>query len=491
MNRFAALALLLFSLCLPSSAVPDDSSIRMIRSLSGPSGKMVGTKYVIDEVRNRFVFPNDSSLVIYFEWKVPIDDYTLSAYWKDPQGRTAGISPDLKIKTTDEKLCAYWTFLLDANREGGIWTAEIRVNGAPAGSHSFEVVVPPSPKPAVVEQQPAEPTMDELYRSVGNSLVWIDKFDGFGNHVGRSTGFVIAADSVLTTFRSIDAASKIEVTFTNEVKAEINGIISHNRSQDWALIKVKTEGVPALTIGTPGSVVIGKQQIAFGIGAGRTRTIGAVDIVGKGNVQGIGERISFNPTLPSLALGGPLLDFYGKVIGVIGSNQSGLSSGNDLQEYEVNTIQAYGSSATPIDLVVLQPKTPLTTLKEMRDTGVIAVPLSRTPLFVSAVTSDKVIMGNMYIPKSEFTRKDTIMVVSNWRRYGNIIKGVVSLKIYDLKGRLLSQMDPQILDLPTATIQFMHKFKAIQFEPGIYMTEVLWENIPVWRTLIKIQENKK
>lgn len=44
-------------------------SPRLIRSLSGPSGRVVGPKFVFDDTRNRFVFPQDKSLTVYFEWE--------------------------------------------------------------------------------------------------------------------------------------------------------------------------------------------------------------------------------------------------------------------------------------------------------------------------------------------------------------------------------------------------------------------------------------
>ena len=124
--RHAVALLLLF--VVPQFLFPhlySDSSIEMIRSLSGPLGKLVGSKFILDEVRNRFIYPLDSSLFVYFECTAPKGDYVLTAYWKDPQGKTVFISPDLKMQTVNDDLNSYWSFIIDSNRKKGVWTVEL------------------------------------------------------------------------------------------------------------------------------------------------------------------------------------------------------------------------------------------------------------------------------------------------------------------------------------------------------------------------------
>jgi hypothetical protein len=70
-------------------------SVKLLRSLSGPSGKTVGSDFVLDETRNRFVFPKDNSLVVYFQWEAPPGDHSLTGIWKQPDGRVVSISPDV------------------------------------------------------------------------------------------------------------------------------------------------------------------------------------------------------------------------------------------------------------------------------------------------------------------------------------------------------------------------------------------------------------
>jgi len=54
-----------------SSLAPLTQGPRLVPSLSGPSGKVVGRDFVLDEVRSRFVYPQDRSATIYFRVGVP------------------------------------------------------------------------------------------------------------------------------------------------------------------------------------------------------------------------------------------------------------------------------------------------------------------------------------------------------------------------------------------------------------------------------------
>jgi len=112
---------------------------RLIRSLSGPSGKVIGTTFVFDETRTRFVFPPDRSLIVLFEWETSPGLHVLTGIWKQPHGRIAQISPDVKVETQTKSITCYWTFNLVKGMENGVWTLEVRMDGAPAGSHPFEV----------------------------------------------------------------------------------------------------------------------------------------------------------------------------------------------------------------------------------------------------------------------------------------------------------------------------------------------------------------
>ncbi|MBZ5727782.1 MAG: hypothetical protein LAP87_22640 [Acidobacteriia bacterium] len=70
------IALIAFSLLTTAASPVED--FRLIRSVSGPSGKVDGPKFVFDEVRTRFVHPQDKAFIVYFEWEGPAGLHVLT-----------------------------------------------------------------------------------------------------------------------------------------------------------------------------------------------------------------------------------------------------------------------------------------------------------------------------------------------------------------------------------------------------------------------------
>src|SRR6266513_2222683 len=98
MKLVAVLLIAILYLAIAHESAPA-ASFRFVKSQSGPSGRIVENRFIFDELRNRFVYPHDRSLTVYFEWQGPAGNHTLSAFWKDPTSRVSSISPDIKIET--------------------------------------------------------------------------------------------------------------------------------------------------------------------------------------------------------------------------------------------------------------------------------------------------------------------------------------------------------------------------------------------------------
>jgi S1-C subfamily serine protease len=313
--QFRLAALLVASFAAAASA----DEFRLIRSLSGPSGKVAGAKFVFDQVRNRFVYPQDKSFIVYFEWEGPAGGHVLTAFWKQPDGRTAAISPDVKIESATKQLNSYWTFILTDGMASGIWTVEIRIDGQPAGSQPFEIV---APEPVVPSPQPAEikpPSMDDIFRDASRSMVWVHKIDAAGRREDTALGFVTGKNRVATSFQAVDAATKLQLEFSDGRKVETDTLAACSRTGDWALIEADTLAIAALPPGDPKLVTVGERLIAFNVENG-ARAIGGVDISGRRSVPGFGERIQISSALASEAAGGPLLDLWGRAVGILGGS---------------------------------------------------------------------------------------------------------------------------------------------------------------------------
>jgi S1-C subfamily serine protease len=481
---------LMFSLQAFSYA-SDSHSIQMIRAQSGPSGKVVGAEFVLDEVRNRFIYPQDNYLTVYFEFEAPAGEYALTAFWKDPKGVTVAISPDIRIQTIGKHLNAYWVFMIDANRASGVWTVEVRIDGQPVGSHSFELVVPEPPKPTPDSAE--VPTLDEIYRSLQKSLVWIHKLDKSGRRLETSSGFIVKSNFILTSFQSIDAAVKIEIEFAGGGKVVTDQVLAFDPLGDWVLLKAETGSMPPAEIGKQDSAAVGEQLIVFSPVSNTSlapRTIGAVDISGLGDSTEFGKRIYFKPSLPGTARGGPILDNFGKVVGILaGRTQSGTwrSYPGQLSKSLPIRFSTPIATATPIEASMLQRIYPESSIQDLLDSGILTYPLSSTPVFKHGIITNNISSDGSMQSKQRFSRDEPVIVCAYWEGNKEISEGKTSMKLFDKNNRVYKKVEPRILELPLAVMmQSTYTFKPGVLEAGTYRIDIFWDGLPVWRAFFSI-----
>jgi hypothetical protein len=282
---------------------------RLLRLLSGPTGRTVGDEFVLDEIRNRFVYPNDSSLVIYFQWEAPPGDHVLTGIWKQPDGRVASISPDVKIRTSTSALNCYWIFSLSPGLANGVWSLEVRVDGSPAGAHSFEIA----------GMSAEQLSIDHIFKSIGPSVVWVHKLDKTGSKFDRAMGFVIGSGTIATAFQAIDSAALLEIEFSDGRKIRTNELSAFSRTGDWAIIKADTGFSAPVPRGDVSKLLVGQRLALFTFDS-NTRVVGVVDVGGQGVIPGFGGRTQITPEASPEAVGGPILDSTGRAVGVLGSS---------------------------------------------------------------------------------------------------------------------------------------------------------------------------
>lgn len=170
----------------------------------------------------------------------------------------------------------------------------------------------PSPTPS----KSSTPSVPQVYRQVGMSVVVIQTGGGFG------TGTVVADDgSILTANHVVKDAEKITVTFSDGTKSEAS-IASADPAQDIATLtpkKLPEVLVPA-TLG--GKAEIGAPVTVIGNPLGLTYSVTTGIISGLDRKFGTGEEslsglIQFDAVANPGSSGGPLLDADGGVIGVV------------------------------------------------------------------------------------------------------------------------------------------------------------------------------
>ena len=293
------------SFALAMACISSAENFSLARSLSGPSGRVDGSKFVFDEVRSRFVYPQDKSFVVYFEWEGPPGLHVLTGLWKRPDGQVDSISPDIKIESNAREMSCYWTYTLSDEMTAGVWSFDVRIDGQPSGSHSFEIAGTLPPKSTrSPENQLRAPSLDQVFRAAMPSLVWVRKLDAMHKHTDTALGFIFSKDRIVTALQAIDGASRLEVEFAGGRKIETDQILACSRSGDWAMLAASTDDLPALQRGDSKLVRVGERLIAFNVEGG-AKVIGGVDISGRRNVQGFGERIQFSPPISHEAAGGP------------------------------------------------------------------------------------------------------------------------------------------------------------------------------------------
>ncbi|MBX4187332.1 MAG: trypsin-like peptidase domain-containing protein [Candidatus Doudnabacteria bacterium] len=146
--------------------------------------------------------------------------------------------------------------------------------------------------------------------------------------VGGGSGFIITQDGLIMTNKHVveDAAATYTV-LTNDGKKYEAQVLSRDPVNDLALVKIKADNLPTLSLGDSSHLEIGQKVIAIGNSLGQYQ-----NTVTTGVVSGIGRTITASGTTTGSEQlegviqtdaainpgnsGGPLLDIGGSVIGI-------------------------------------------------------------------------------------------------------------------------------------------------------------------------------
>jgi S1-C subfamily serine protease len=491
--RLPRLTLLILLYC--SFASAQSSDLKFLRSLSGPNGKVEGNRFVFDESRTKFVYPQDKSLIVYFEWDAPAGSHVLSGIWKGPDGRPVSLSKEINLETPNRELRAFWQFQLVAGMAGGIWSLEVRVDGQPAGSHVFEITMPEPVAPAVTNVQPVgatapppQPTLDEVYRRTLASMVWVHRIGRMGRRIDLGSGFVVGKDMVLTAFQNVDAAEELEIEFTDGRLVRTIELTAANRLQDWAVVQVDTRDIPPLEREPSDATLVGARLIVLNAENNKTRGIGGVDISGRQDMPGFPGRIQINPSLNPEAAGGPLLSLYGRVVGVLGGSLTpGARYERQVTTIAIGSIGIYSvvRAATPIKLVGNE-STP-TSLRTLLTTGILTAPISPLPNFSYGGTTNNVPRDALAATGpnvTDFSHRDPfVWVYTWWQKKDKAGKGMISANVYDSLNRVRIKTAPAKASLQEGSpTRFAFSFSPAKLERGTYRVDILWEDQIAWRT---------
>ena len=91
-----------------------EPKFRLIRSLAGSKGGDQAGKFIMEDPRTVFYFPEDQQVIVYFEWEGPLGPHHLEGRWKNPEGKVVVLS-DFKYEAKQRRFGAFWTLMLSEN----------------------------------------------------------------------------------------------------------------------------------------------------------------------------------------------------------------------------------------------------------------------------------------------------------------------------------------------------------------------------------------
>jgi hypothetical protein len=476
-----------------------EPTFRVVRSVSGTKVLEQGGRYTVEDPRTVFYAPEDKQIIVYFTWEGPAGPHHFEGLWKKPDGRVA-MTSEYDYQPDQPRFGGYFKMLLGDAPTTGVWTLEARIDGETAGAHTFQLTM--APRPESVTAAPARRLLSpaEIYSRAAAVSVLIENVNQKGARRNVGTGFFIGPGRLLTAFQVIDGASKVRVVGPRGQPLEITEVVAWNRRQDWVILKVTldpNDAVATLGRASVNSWAISDRCYFLDVPAEVSRVLVETSLTGKQNLGVAGERLNIGDTANRRAVGSPVLNEYGEVIGLIGGNLIPGAAFLEDMAFSARTLALGGPSrgavAVPINLVDESSAT-ATTVAGLASSGQFMQALVSSQSVLSGVLSRSVNQKtNPPQPideKSEFSRADSQgMLLVSWLPTEKR-KGRPSLRLYDLDNKLLNetQNKKKITVTPQKLSYSAWEFNFGNLPAGIYRLDVALEGEIVWRTFFRMIE---
>jgi len=468
-------------------------TFRAIRSISGSKGAVQGNRYVLEDPRTIFYLPQDKQVIVYFEWEGPTGLHKFEGYWKNPDAKVNAIS-DFSFEAKDKRFGAYWTLTLSDTMQTGLWTLEARVDGEVTGTHAFQILA--AEKPAASPPPPRMLSAAELYKRAGDATVAIERLDVRGQRFGNGLGFFIGENLVATAFEAIDGATTLRIVLPGGQRVQCDTVLAWNRRQDWALLEAAASGAPRLE--RADLPVVGDHVFLLDLAGEGGRMIASADVVGVQDHPGAGQRLalSYSPSIG--AVGGPVLDEYGKVAAIAaGSLYPGVSTLQASRlgaSYGLSRLSGVirGSLSVPIGLVSMG-NAKRVSLADLVRSGQSTAPLTQDDDILSGVfckqVDKKAFMGKAIGESVEFRSSDSDIFVYLSMEPKSKRKVETSVELYDMDNRALLRSKPSKIQFDTGKIiAFDWRLPIKDLAPGLYRVDVLFDGNAAWRGFFRVNE---
>ena len=464
--------------------------VKMVRSVAGTKGDAQGGTFVMADPRTTFYLPEDRQVIVYFEWEAPVGTHHCEGTLRGPNGQLAVMSSfDYPAKQT--RFGGYWTVPLLETTTAGLWTFESHVDGETAGSLTIEIVA--AKKPGDAAKEVALPTAAQIYARAVGASVSIEKLDAKGDRLSTASGFLLDDGQVLTAFRAIDGAHGLRIDLSDGTQKPVSEVAAWNRRQDWAILRVEIDKAGRLKRAADPTISIGDHCYWLDTRPSGGRVIAEGEVVGREPDHGWGERFSLSGMPDSGAIGGPVLNEHGEVIGLLGGVDPNTWVKVPIRASQMQMTFTASSSAIPIDEVKSGTGVPPTTLEKLWASG----------QFTPQITAERDVSFGMLIAgkpqkgkspiaresKAEFTRQDqdatvavTFQGVESW-------KNTVELQLFDQDNHRLVRSEPLRIGLASGKTQERDwSFPLTPLQPGVYRVDVLVGDEVAWRDFFRLRE---
>jgi S1-C subfamily serine protease len=170
---------------------------------------------------------------------------------------------------------------------------------------------------APAPEAPVKLTTSQIAESATPSVVVIESIDENGSKSGHGSGYVFASDgTVVTNYHVVRGATRLNVRLTSGATLPAESVLAYDVDHDIAVLKTSgASSLSPLATQDTGQPKVGDKVVAIGAPLGLESTVseGIVSAMREvGNTHIIQTTTSISPG----SSGGPLLNEFGKVIGL-------------------------------------------------------------------------------------------------------------------------------------------------------------------------------
>jgi hypothetical protein len=342
------------------------------------------------------------------------------------------------------------------------------------------------------------PTTAEIYKLAATASVSIDGLDASGKVIKRGSGLLIKDGLVATSLRVVEGASALRLRFSDGKEISTDQLLAWNRRQDWALIAATSQSSSTPKFAVPKSWNIGDRCFWLDVNPDGSRIIRDGQIVGLESPPFAGDRINLSGNYNRAALGGPLLDEQGQIIGVLGGTLPSTLLGDSYSDPASASPDlmagSLGGIAIAANLLPASVSSSPQSLPALLASGDMMRTVSRPQIIsfgmltdASAVIDPKKHLAVQRIWKSTFQKGDASAAVILSFANNEPLKTTATIKLYDVDNHLVATGKTEKLNISRGDFpERSWTFPLTNLPSGFYRVDILVADGVAWRQFFKL-----